>query len=96
MKKIIWPFILIGAILSAQDLPSGPNDTQAQPSSASDLTDACDRGNTSACFDLGIMYVRGKGVGKDVDRAKELFEKACHGGDLSGCKNYAVLDNDRY
>jgi TPR repeat protein len=38
------------------------------------------------------MYTYGQGVKQDDFKAKELFGKACDGGDAIGCKSYAILN----
>ncbi|MCI6564383.1 tetratricopeptide repeat protein, partial [Campylobacter sp.] len=52
---------------------------------------ACDGGNMSGCFNLGIMYANGNGVEKDLGKAVELFKKACDGGNMRGCHNLGVM-----
>jgi TPR repeat protein len=37
---------------------------------------AAEKGNSSAMFNLGRMYERGRGVGQDIAKAKELYQKA--------------------
>ena len=32
-----------------------------------------------SCFNLAMMYKKGDGVKKDIDKSKGLFEKACNG-----------------
>ena len=53
---------------------------------------ACDGGDNSACYNLGVMYDNGKGVKQDYFKAKELFGKACDLGDQGGCDAYAKLN----
>jgi len=38
---------------------------------------ACNKGDFKSCFELGFIYENGKGVKKDINKAKELYEKAC-------------------
>ncbi|MCI6343253.1 MAG: sel1 repeat family protein [Campylobacter sp.] len=52
---------------------------------------ACDGGNMSGCFNLGIMYANGNGVEKDLGKAAELFKKACDSGNMRGCHNLGVM-----
>jgi TPR repeat protein len=40
---------------------------------------------------LGEFYVHGEGVPLDLARAMDIYEKACNGGDASGCANAAVM-----
>lgn len=57
------------------------------------LTASCDRGNYVACTELGLLYLRGQGVAKDVARALGLFESGCDGGNGLACHNLAVMLN---
>ena len=49
---------------------------------------ACDKDAFEACGELGALYTQGLGVKKDAAKAKELFKKACDGGDKAGCDRY--------
>jgi TPR repeat protein len=58
----------------------------SQPQSAAAAAQSkCDAGEASACFSLGEMYRDGKGVGKDVAKAVNLFVKACDGSLAEAC-----------
>jgi uncharacterized protein len=46
----------------------------------------CKEGSTRACVGLADLLKAGKGIDKDVARAKELFAKACNAGDAKACK----------
>ena len=52
---------------------------------------ACDGGNMSGCFNLGIMYANGNGVEKDLGKAAELFKKACDSDIADGCRMLGAL-----
>ncbi|OUT11303.1 hypothetical protein B9N62_06750 [Campylobacter concisus] len=45
-----------------------------------------------SCYDLGILYEKGQGVGRDYHIAKELFGKACDLGLQPGCDFYKKLN----
>ncbi len=49
-------------------------------------------GNMNGCYNLGVLYANGDGVREDKVKAKELFGKACDGGDDYGCKWYKILN----
>ncbi|MEG9482022.1 SEL1-like repeat protein [Mannheimia sp. HC-2023] len=38
------------------------------------------------------MYYKGKGVRRDVSKAKQLFGQACDNGESKGCEAYSLLD----
>jgi len=52
---------------------------------------ACKKGNTSACVNLGVMYRKGLGVAQDPSMAYTLYQKACDDSDMKGCDNLAGL-----
>ena len=52
---------------------------------------ACDGGNARGCFNLGLMYYKGRGVKQDDFKAKELYGKACDGGCAGGCYNLGFM-----
>jgi hypothetical protein len=56
--------------------------------------DACEAGNATACTNLGVLYAQGRGVTKDVGRARELYEQGCDDGNATGCVNLGVLYED--
>jgi TPR repeat protein len=45
---------------------------------------ACDNGDPGGCALLGFAYEKGTGVPQDNANAKELFQKACDGGEALG------------
>jgi TPR repeat protein len=48
----------------------------------------------AACYDLALLSFEGRGVPLDFTRARELFERACTGGDAAACHNFAVMLSD--
>ncbi|EMG88016.1 beta-lactamase HcpA domain protein [Helicobacter pylori GAM112Ai] len=48
---------------------------------------ACDLKDGVGCFNLGVLYDNGHGVGKDLKKAAQLYFKACELNDGSGCFN---------
>jgi len=44
------------------------------------------------CYNLGVMYFDGKGVKKDKQKAKKLFNKACKNGSIDACKAYEEIN----
>ncbi len=64
------------------------------PVSAADIQDAvaqlqrrCDDANAEACQLLASFYDHGEGVAQDKARAFALWQRACDGGDTTGCGN---------
>ena len=45
---------------------------------------------------LGVLYTKGKGVPKNIYKAKKLFYKACMSGSETACYNYQLLQRSRY
>jgi len=52
---------------------------------------SANRGDPESARYLGIMYLRGKGVQKDTQKALEWFTKAADGGDALARKNVKTL-----
>lgn len=52
---------------------------------------SANRGNPESARYLGIMYLRGKGVEKDTQKALEWFSRAAQGGDELAKKNLKTL-----
>jgi len=51
----------------------------------------CERGSAESCTSLAYLHLAGRnGAPKDVDRATELFEKSCEGGDAKGCHRFGM------
>ncbi len=48
-------------------------------------------GNAEAARYLGLIYLRGKGVGKNLQTSVDWFEKAAKGGDLIAQKNLVTI-----
>lgn len=69
------------------------NDTQASVSikaersqSMTDL-EKCQDGDFEICTGLGKAYYYGNGVTKDINKAIQLYEKACDGGVMFSCSD---------
>lgn len=45
----------------------------------------------AACFNLGLIYYKDKGVQQDYHKASTLYEKACDLGSKEGCNNLGAL-----
>jgi TPR repeat protein len=57
-----------------------------QPERAAPLyTRACELGVGQACHRLGVMHLEGKGVARDEDKARELFEVGCRQDSAAAC-----------
>ncbi len=46
-----------------------------------------------ACYNLGVFYLKGKGVRQNYFEAKEYYGKACDLGLQIGCDDYKRLNN---
>jgi TPR repeat protein len=53
--------------------------------------EACDRGDATACNDLGVSYERGYGTTEDDPLALQIFERACRLGSAEACNNQGAL-----
>jgi len=54
--------------------------------------EACDSGNASGCYNLGLMYYKGNGIKQSYNKSKVFFSKACERGNTLGCNHYAILN----
>ncbi|PIE19219.1 MAG: hypothetical protein CSA66_02730 [Proteobacteria bacterium] len=53
---------------------------------------ACDQGDGAACNRLGVRYAAGlEGEARSVDRARQLYERACAAKNATGCANLGAL-----
>ena len=53
---------------------------------------ACDGGNATGCYNLGVYYENGAGgLPKDLGQAAELFKKACDQNDQFACERLKDL-----
>jgi len=57
----------------------------------SSFQNACDKGDSQACLNLGIMYHLGDGVHQDFKHARLLYEKACKMGLGEGCAHLGYM-----
>lgn len=55
---------------------------------------ACDLGDDKGCLKLAEFYYVGEGVDKNLEKAKNLSEKACQMGNDRGCKAYENLSKN--
>lgn len=50
---------------------------------------SCRAGEMRACHNLGVLYLRGRGVPRDLPRSRELFRQSCEGGNDFACASWA-------
>jgi hypothetical protein len=55
------------------------------------LRSSCERGNATGCYDLGVIYEKGNGVGKDNAQAVSFYKKACDAGFAQSCTSLKRL-----
>ena len=51
----------------------------------------CEAGDAASCKKLGELYLNGKGVPKDEERALSIFEKTCDQGNMGACLDTGAL-----
>lgn len=49
-----------------------------------------------AYFNLGLMYIKGDGVPKNLQKAKEYIKQGCLNKDEGSCKFYAKLQKNKH
>ena len=93
MKNILSVIFSFVFILQADIIQDGLDAyNQGDKQKASQLfKKACDGGNATGCFALGVLYANGDGIRQNKQKASQLFKKACDGGDAGGCFNLGVL-----
>ena len=57
------------------------------------LESACSDGSSQSCFLLFSMHYNGKGVEKNIQKAKEFIKKSCDLGQKEGCDIYKKISN---
>lgn len=76
--------------MSCTRLASETIDTN--PKKAIELyTKGCELGDGFACVQTGIMYEKGIGTTKNINKAKDFYGQACDFQDQEGCSNYNRL-----
>src|SRR5260370_7877202 len=81
-----------GLLVSALSQPAECMRRMPQtPDEISNLSCECEKGQLTSCTTLGIDYLKGQGVAKDENKARELLERACGGGAPPGGQNPGVL-----
>ena len=66
----------------------------SEESQYKDTLQAAERGDAFAQGTLGDLYLRGEGVAKDIDKAKELLNKAAQGGDKVAKRKLRELNDN--
>jgi len=59
-----------------------------------DYSQACVEGDTKACYQLGVAYRDGNGVGQDAIASKQFFEIACDQGNAKACDELNDIDKN--
>lgn len=99
MKQIIAALFLVGCSTTPPAVaPSVAEEYDVVEEGASkrevatQLDQACARGEAASCLALGIRYERGdQGVDHDHDKALALYEQACTLNNASGCYAQALI-----
>jgi uncharacterized protein len=68
----------------------------AHPLALEEYEEACERGDATACNDLGVSYQRGYGTPQDAELAKLVFERGCRLGSAEACNNQGALLEQRW
>ncbi|MDD5308351.1 MAG: SEL1-like repeat protein [Deltaproteobacteria bacterium] len=81
-----------------QATPPSPPPTSApidlDESEAKVIVDAqkCDAKDAAACHRVGVAFRDGRGIDRDLAKARELFAQACEMGDQPACESARSLD----
>jgi hypothetical protein len=78
--------------LGGQLDPPGPEPLRTcNTADTSDCEAQCHQGEQNSCYTLGWMYENGRGVPRDLDRARSLYQGACVRRAASGCRGLGWL-----
>lgn len=99
MKRIIRPLTALSALLAlslagyttAPAAPVFPVSGEGVPRSLSALKAAASSGNPSALNALGSLYYDGRGVPRDLVKARRDYREAARKGSLSGARNFGWM-----
>jgi TPR repeat protein len=61
------------------------------PNNATECEEQCGKGNAPSCGTAGTLYVSGRGVSRDEEKARDLLAKGCDAADTKSCTNLGVL-----
>ncbi|PAF41321.1 tetratricopeptide repeat protein [Helicobacter sp. 11S03491-1] len=93
MKKLIFISAILGVFFYGCSDPTAPK--EGDSTEISTLKTNCVAGDLESCANLGAKYALGQDISKDINAAKELFDKSCKGGNPTGCYNLGVIDRDK-
>jgi hypothetical protein len=54
--------------------------------------DKCDSGDAAACHRVGLAFRDGRGIERDLAKAREVFAQACEMGSQPACESSRTLD----
>ena len=54
------------------------------------FTKACESGNGTGCYNLGVMYEKGEGIAQNKYKASTLYTQACRADVGLGCSSMAL------
>ena len=91
IKSALPMFLALGTISGYSSASSVSVNEDVSPEIVR-LTQACDSGDASSCFDLGECYSRERnGVRLDFSKARIYYEKACSMNVAKGCDSLGYL-----
>jgi len=76
-RTAVGPCLTVAALKTERPPPT--------KTEVAEIERGCRGGSPSACSALGLLFVQGKVVKKDVQRAARYFQKACKGGNAEAC-----------
>ncbi|MFW5966791.1 MAG: hypothetical protein ACOCV2_04690 [Persicimonas sp.] len=71
-------------------------DNELHTEAADHLEKGCLMDAAPACANLGYLYLEGRGVERDGDRAVQLYQKSCDEGYARGCQQLGTMYRDGY
>ena len=86
MKNRLFFFAVIGVTIVLWGCIKTPSVKSPMAAPASELLDACRKGDSSACQWAGNRYYYGQNASVDYQLAEECYQRACTGDPKLGCK----------
>jgi hypothetical protein len=77
--------------VSLQEMAQRSASTRRPRATQTELEMACQEGSANGCFNLGVVFLKHRGVAQSEFRAVSLFEKACSAEIVEACFNLGTL-----
>lgn len=93
-KTVLLASVLLSSLLFGASYEEGMSAAKAKDykKAASIFEELCTKNKDAvSCYNAGFLYKSGDGVGKNLQKASDLFQKACDSGHGEGCSALGYL-----